>query len=102
MWPHRIVLVQPEMERGRLPLASIPPSVAEIFKSSMSPPGYPSARLRAGRTHFRFAWQDHYCSGYVHPYQLPDSPSLGSTSTIAPEPKPRFIYLLAQPEILLT
>jgi hypothetical protein len=81
----RHVLVQPEMERGRSPLASIPPCGAGIFKASgstdpmriwkqrkeqvpallfivsMSPPGYPSARLRPRRARFRFARQDH-CS----------------------------------------
>ena len=64
------MLVQPEMERGRSPLLSIPPFGARIFKASrstdpmriwkqrkgqvpalpfivsMSPPGYPSAWLR--------------------------------------------------------
>jgi hypothetical protein len=55
------VLVQPEMERGRSPLVSIPPFGAGIFKASMSPPGYPSARLRPRRARFRFARQDH-CS----------------------------------------
>jgi Helix-turn-helix domain len=55
------VLVQPEMERGRSPLVSIPPFGAGIFKASMSPPGYPSAWLRPRRARFRFARQDH-CS----------------------------------------
>jgi hypothetical protein len=79
------VLVQPELERGRSPLVSIPPFGAEIFKASgstdpmriwnqrkeqvpallfivsMSPPGYPSAWLRPRRARFRFAQQDH-CS----------------------------------------
>ncbi len=76
------VLVQPEMERGRSPLVSIPPFGAGIFKASrsadpmgiwkqhkeqvpallfivsMSPPGYPSAWLRPRRARFRFAQQD--------------------------------------------
>src|SRR5713101_1438907 len=71
------VLVQPEMERGRSPLVSIPPFGAGIFKASgstdpmriwkqrkeqvpallfivsMSPPGYPSAWLRPRRARFR-------------------------------------------------
>jgi hypothetical protein len=37
------MLVQPEMERRRSPLVSIPPPQAGIFKASMRPPGYPSA-----------------------------------------------------------
>jgi hypothetical protein len=77
------VLVQPEMERGRSPLVSIPPIGAGIFKASgstdpmkiwkqrkeqvpallfivsMSPPGYPSAWLRPRRARFRFSQQDH-------------------------------------------
>src|SRR6266852_9857406 len=73
---------QPELERGRSPLVSIPPFGAGIFKASrstdpmriwkprkeqvpalpfivsMSPPGYPSAWLRPRRARFRFARQD--------------------------------------------
>jgi hypothetical protein len=80
-----IVLVRPEMERGRCPIVSIPPFGAGIFKESrstdqmriwkqckeqvpvlpfivsMSPPGYPSTWLRPRGARFRFAWQDH-CS----------------------------------------
>lgn len=37
------VLVQPEIERGRSPLVSLPPFGAGIFKASIRPPGYPSA-----------------------------------------------------------
>jgi hypothetical protein len=55
------VLVQPEMERWRFPLASIPPFGAGIFKASIRPPGYPSAWLRPRRACFRFTRQDH-CS----------------------------------------
>ena len=78
-------LLQPEMERGRSRLVSIPPFGAGIFKASrstdpmriwkqrkgqvpalpfivsMSPPGYPSAWLGPRRARFRFARQDH-CS----------------------------------------
>ena len=77
-----VVLVQPEMEKRRSPLVSIPP-FGRVFKAwglsirwrlaaqervitppsivSMSPPGYPSAWLRPRSARFRFARQDH-CS----------------------------------------
>ena len=75
------VLVQPEMEKRRSPLVSIPPfgrgfSRHGVFRSdggwaaqeraltppfivSMSPPGYPSAWLRPRSARFRFARQNH-------------------------------------------
>ena len=80
---------------------SIPPSGAGIFKASrstdpmriwkqrkeqvpallfivsMSPPGYPSARLRPRRTRFRFARQDH-CSSTTSirfNFRMPRNPS---------------------------
>src|SRR5258707_15485171 len=75
------VLVQPEMEKRRSPLVSIPPfgrgfSRHGVFRSdggwaaqeraltppfivSMSPPGYPSAWLRPRNARFRFTWQNH-------------------------------------------
>jgi len=75
-----LVLAQPEMEKRRSPLVSIPPFRAGIFKAwglsirwgfgrrkngvltppfivSMSPPGYPSAWLRPRSARFRFARQ---------------------------------------------
>jgi hypothetical protein len=74
------VLVQPEMEKRRSPLVSIPPfgrgfSRHGVFRSdggwaaqeraltppfivSMSPPGYPSAWLRPRSARFRFARQN--------------------------------------------
>jgi hypothetical protein len=77
----RNVLVQPEMEKRRSPLVSIPPfgrgfSRHGVFRSdggwaaqeraltppfivSMSPPGYPSAWLRPRSARFRFARQNH-------------------------------------------
>ena len=77
------VLVQPELEKRRSPLVSIPPfgrgfSRHRVFRSdggwaaqervltspfivSMSPPGYPSAWLRPRSARFRFARQVH-CS----------------------------------------
>src|SRR6266478_6129644 len=73
------VLVQPEMEKRRSPLVSIPPfgrgfsrhgvfrsdggwaaqerALAPPFIVSMSPPGYPSAWLRPRSARFRFARQ---------------------------------------------
>src|ERR1700675_2988544 len=75
------VLVQPEMEKRRSPLVSIPPfgrgfsrhgvfrsdggwaaqerALAPPFIVSMSPPGYPSAWLRPRSARFRFARQNH-------------------------------------------
>src|SRR5882724_1224615 len=75
------VLVQPEMEKRRSPLVSIPPfgrgfSRHGVFRSdggwaaqeraltppfivSMIPPGYPSAWLRPRSARFRFARQNH-------------------------------------------
>jgi hypothetical protein len=77
----QFVLVQPEMEKRRSPLVSIPPfgrgfSRHGVFRSdggwaaqeraltppfivSMSPPGYPSAWLRPRSARFRFARQNH-------------------------------------------
>jgi hypothetical protein len=77
----RDLLVQPEMEKRRSPLVSIPPfgrgfSRHGVFRSdggwaaqeraltppfivSMSPPGYPSAWLRPRSARFRFARQNH-------------------------------------------
>src|SRR5215472_17841095 len=77
------VLVQPEMEKRRSPLVSIPPFGREfsrqgVFRSdggwaaqervltppfivSMSPPEYPSAWLRPCSARLRFSRQDH-CS----------------------------------------
>src|SRR6202795_3095482 len=74
------VLVQPEMEKRRSPLVSIPPfgrgfsrhgvfrsdggwaaqerALAPPFIVSMSPPGYPSAWLRPRSARFRFTWQN--------------------------------------------
>jgi hypothetical protein len=58
----RLVLVQPEMERGRSPLVSEYSTLrVGIFKASIRPPGYPSAWLRPRRARFRFARPDH-CS----------------------------------------
>jgi len=45
-WLPEYVLVQPEMERWRFPLASISALQAGIFKASIRLPGYPSAWLR--------------------------------------------------------
>jgi hypothetical protein len=75
------VLVQPEMEKRRSPLVSIPPfgrgfsrhgvfrpdggwaaqegALTPPFIVSMSPPGYPSAWLRPRSARFRFARQNH-------------------------------------------
>jgi hypothetical protein len=84
----RPVLAQPEMQKRRSPLVSIPPfgrgfsrhgglssddfswlsvcsarglAPALLNIGSMSPPGYPSAWLRPRRARFCFARQDH-CS----------------------------------------
>ena len=46
-------LVQPERESGCSPLENIPRF--GIFKASIRPPGYPSARLRPRGARFRFA-----------------------------------------------
>jgi hypothetical protein len=80
-----LVLVQPEMERGGFSASEYSAFRGGIFQASrstdptriwkqrkeqipallfivsMSPPGYPSAWLRARRARFRFARQDH-CS----------------------------------------
>jgi hypothetical protein len=94
------VLVQPEMEKRRSPLVSIPPfgrgfSRHGVYRSdggwaaqervltppfivSMSPPGYPSAWLRPRSARFRFARPDHCSSARPavsqHPSQNPDRP----------------------------
>jgi organic hydroperoxide reductase OsmC/OhrA len=55
------VLVQPEMERRRSPLVSIPPLGRGFSRHRYRPPGYPSAWLRPRGARFRFAREDH-CS----------------------------------------
>jgi len=76
-------MVQPELEKTRSPLVSIPPFRAEIFKAlglsirwwvrkqrkrlvpalpiivSMSPPSYPSAWLHPCRARLRFTGRSH-------------------------------------------
>jgi hypothetical protein len=83
-----LVLVQPEMERGRSPLVSIPPLGGDFqgigiyrydgglgqrkkvmpappFIVSIDPPGYPSVWLRPRRARFQFHWRSH-CVAVVH------------------------------------
>jgi hypothetical protein len=54
------VLVQPEMERGRSPLVSIPPFGRGFSRHRYDHQAIPH-RLRPRKARFRFAWQDH-CS----------------------------------------
>jgi len=86
------VLVQPEMERRRSPLVSIPRfgrgfsrhgvfdpmglggARTSPFIVSMSPPGYPSAWLRPRSTRFRFAGQDHCSSATTCRSSTSDGP----------------------------
>jgi len=90
------VLAQPEMEKRRSPLVSIPPfgrgfsrhgglsirwklggartSPHAPFIVSMSPPGYPSAWLRPRSARFRFARQDHCSSGNDLRFSTPGWP----------------------------
>jgi hypothetical protein len=98
------VLVQPEMEKRRSPLVSIPPfgrgfSRHGVFRSdggwaaqeraltppfivSMSPPGYPSAWLRPRSARFRFARQNHCNSATSCRF------STSGLSVTPPEPRP--------------
>ena len=55
------VLVQPEMERRRSPLVSIPPFGRGFTRHRYDHQAIPSAWLRPRRARFRFARQDH-CS----------------------------------------
>ena len=87
------VLVQPEMEKRRSPLVSIPPFgrgfsrhrglsirwsweaqervLTPPFIGSMSPPGYPSAWLHPCSARFRFVRQDHCSSAAICRSQPP-------------------------------
>jgi hypothetical protein len=55
------MLVQPEMERRRSPLVSIPPLGRGFTRHRYDYQATPSAWLRPRRARFRFARQDH-CS----------------------------------------
>ena len=55
------MLVQPEMERRRSPLVSIPPLGRGFTRHRYDYQAIPSAWLRLRRARFRFARQDH-CS----------------------------------------
>ena len=59
--PDCSVLVQPEMERRRSPLVSIPPFGRGFTRHRYDHQAIPSAWLRPRRARFRFARQDH-CS----------------------------------------
>ena len=97
------VLVQPEMEKRRSPLVSIPPfgrgfSRHGVFRSDggwaaqervltppfivpMSPPGYPSAWLRPRSARFRFARQDHCSSATTCRFSTSGWPRFRQTQT---------------------
>ncbi len=100
-----IVLVQPEMEKRRSPLVSIPPfgrgfSRHGVFRSDGGwggartnprapvhrldePTGYPSAWLRPRSARFRFARQNHCSSATTCRF------STSSWPVIPPKPRPR-------------
>jgi hypothetical protein len=80
-----LVLVQPEMERARSPLVSIPPFRRGLFRheafdedfttrgvdpalpiiASRRPPEYPSAWLLPSRARFRLTWQNDFTSHWL-------------------------------------
>ncbi len=44
---------------------------AGVFKASIQPPGYPSARLHPSTARFRYTWQNHYRPGMAALYLEP-------------------------------